>query len=132
MRFDLPAPQDDTEPFWAAARAHRLVVRRDRRSGRHFFYPRAFDPQTWSADVEWVEVSGRATLHTYSVVRQNDLPPWPSRVPYVVAIVELEEGPRLMTNIVGCEPGDLEIGMPLVVAWEERSGELTVPVFRPA
>lgn len=132
MRFDLPAPQEDTEPFWAAAREHRLVVCRERSTGRHFFYPRSFDPATWSTDVEWVEVSGRATLVTYSVVHQNDLPPWHERVPYVVAIVELDEGPRLMTNIVGCDPGALRIGMPLQVVWRDLGEGYTVPDFTPA
>lgn len=105
---------------------------RNRESGEHFFYPRPFDPTTWSNEVEWVEVSGRATLYTYSIVRENDLPPWPDRVPYVAAIVELVEGPRMMTNLVDCDFRALAIGMPLEVAWRDLDDEFTVPVFRPA
>lgn len=132
MRFDLPTPDDATKPFWEAAREHRLVVMRSRATGRHFFYPRPFDPQTWSTAVEWVEVSGRATLYTWSIVRENDLPPWPERVPYVAAIVELEEGPRLMTNVVECDFDELEIDMPLEVVFRDLDDGLTAPVFRPA
>jgi uncharacterized OB-fold protein len=132
VRFDLPSPQAETQPFWDAARDGRLLVMRNRTTGRHYFYPRPFDPETWSDDVEWVEVSGRAHLYTYAVVRRNDLPPWPERVPYVAAIVELEEGPRMMTQVVGCDVDDLEIGMPLEVAFRELTDEVTVPVFRPA
>ncbi len=70
----------------------------------------------WSTNVEWVEASGRATLYTWSVVRRNDLPPFPERVPYVAAVVDLDEGPRMMTNVVDCEFDALEVGMALEVA----------------
>ena len=75
----------------------------------------------WSTNVEWVEASGRATLYTWSVVHRNDLPPFPERVPYVAAVVDLEEGPRMMTNVVDCEFDALEIGMPLEVVFQETS-----------
>jgi uncharacterized OB-fold protein len=131
VRFDLPSPQAETQPFWDAARERRLLVMRSRATGRHFFYPRPFDPQTWSGDVEWVEASGRARLYTYSVVRQNDLPPWPERVPYVAAIVELEEGPKMMTQVVDCAFDALEIGMALEVDFRDLTDDVTIPVFRP-
>lgn len=132
VRFDLPSPDAEQLPYWEAAREGRLVVMRERVTGRHYMYPRPFDPVTWSTDVEWVEVSGRATLYTWSVVHRNDLPPWRERVPYVAAIVDLEEGPRLATNVVGCAPDALSVGMALEVAFEPRGDEWTVPVFRPA
>jgi len=82
--------------------------------------------------VSWEEASGDAVLYTWSVVHQNDLPPFPERVPYVAAVVDLAEGPRLMTNVVECDPGALAVGMALRVAYEDRTDELTVPVFTPA
>jgi uncharacterized OB-fold protein len=82
--------------------------------------------------VVWEDASGKASLYTYSVVYQNDLPPFPERVPYVAAIVELEEGPRLMTNVVDCPFDRLQIGMDLEVAYRQESDEITLPVFRPA
>lgn len=72
-RFDLPAPDPETQPFWDAARAGRLLIRRCRDCGRFHFYPRPFCPVCWSTNVEWVEAGGGATLYTWSVVRRNDL-----------------------------------------------------------
>ena len=131
-RYDLPIPDLETEPYWAAARDHKLLIKRCRGCERAFFYPRPFCPHCWSDDVDWEEASGRATLYTWSVVRQNDLAPWPTRVPYVAAVVDLEEGPRMLTNVEGCEPEALEVGMALQVAFREETEELTLPVFVPA
>ena len=132
MRFDLPTPDLEQQPYWDAARDGRLLVRRCDACGAHHFYPRPFCPTCWSPDVSWVEASGRATLYTYSVVHTNDLPPFPERVPYVAEIVELDEGPRMMTNVEGCEPETLSIGMALDVAFRAISDDVTIPVFRPA
>ena len=65
-------------------------------------------------------------------MRRNDLPPFNERVPYVAAVVDLDEGPRMMTNVEGCDEPDLEIGMPLVVDFRVETDEVTVPIFRPA
>ncbi len=76
---------------------------------------------------------GRATPYTWSVVYVNDLPPFPDRLsPNVAAVVDLEEGPRVMTNIVDCDPADLRIGMDLVVDFRSLTDDITAPVFRPA
>ena len=80
----------------------------------------------------WEDASGRATLYTYSTVYVNDLPPFSERLPYVAAVVELDEGPRVMTNIVGCEPQALRVGMPVQVRFVELTPEVTAPVFTPA
>jgi uncharacterized OB-fold protein len=132
-RFDLPNPDAETKPFWDAARAGRLLIRRCNSCGATTFYPRAFCPKCWSGDVDWIEASGRATLYTWSVVHVNDLPPFPERVPYVAAIVTLEEGPRMMTNVIGCEFDDLAAGMALRVTYRPISDEppVTIPVFEP-
>src|SRR5207244_11178627 len=130
-RFDLPAPDPETQPFWDAAREGTLLIRRCGDCGRFHFYPRPFCPVCWSSNVERVEASGRATLYTWSVLRRNDLPPFPERVPYVAAVVALDEGPRGTTNVVDCEFDVLEIGMPLEVLFQEISEDVTIPVFRP-
>jgi uncharacterized protein len=132
MRFDLPTPDNETRPFWDAAREERLLIQRCSRCGRHQFYPRPFCHVCWHDEVEWVEACGRATLYTWSVVHVNDLPPFPERVPYVAAVVELEEGPRMMTNIVDCDFGDLRAGMPVEVTFRPTSDEFMLPLFRPA
>lgn len=131
-RFDLPAPDAETLPWWDACSEGRLLVKRCLDCGEAHFYPRPFCPACWSDAVEWEEASGRATLYTWSVVHHNDLPPWNEQVPYVAAVVALSEGPRMTTNVVNCDPEALSVGMPLRVAFEERTGEWTVPVFEPA
>ena len=132
MRFDIPTPDLETQPFWDGLREGRFLIRHCNTCGEDFFYPRPFCPQCWSADVAWKTASGRATLYTYSIVHQNDLPPFGERVPYVAAIVELEEGPRVMTNVEGCEHDAIHIGMPLVVDFKPLTDDVTIAVFRPA
>jgi uncharacterized protein len=132
VRTDLPTPDPSTEAYWQAASGGTLLIKRCDACGRHHFYPRPFCPHCWSDRVDWVAASGRATLYTYSVVRTNGLPPFADRVPYVAAIVELEEGPRMMTNVIDFDEDDLRIGMDLTLAWRPLEGELTAPVFRPA
>jgi uncharacterized OB-fold protein len=82
--------------------------------------------------VAWEDASGRATLYTWSIVRQNDLPPFNEKVPYVAAVVDLDEGPRMMTNVVGCDHDDLAVGMALMVDFEDIGEGFHIPVFRPA
>ena len=132
VRFDLPAPDFDTQAWWDATAEHRLLVKRCGSCGRAHFYPRPFCPHCWSADVHWETATGAATLYTYSIVRVNDLPPFPERVPYVAAVVELAEGPRMMTNVVDCELDALEIGMALAVQFRDVGDDVTIPVFAPA
>jgi uncharacterized OB-fold protein len=126
LRHDLPEPDAFTRPYWEAAAQGRLLLRRCADCGRPHHYPREFCPHCWSDNVTWEPASGRATLYTWSVVHRNDLPPFGERVPYVAAVVDLAEGPRMMTEIV--EPGTtgLRAGMAVEVAF--RDG---VPVFRP-
>lgn len=132
MRFDLPSPDDETRPFWDAAREGRLLIRRCDGCGQAHFYPRPFCPRCWGDAVRWEDACGRATLYTWSVVCVNDLPPFPERVPYVAAMVDLEEGPRMMTNVVDCDFDRLAVGMPLVVRFRPVSDDVTIPVFAPA
>ena len=132
MRFDLPQPDLETQPFWDAAREGRLLIKHCNACGEYHFYPRPFCPKCWSDDVEWFEASGKATLYTWSVVHRNDLPPFGERVPYVAAVVDLAEGPRMMTNVVDCEFDALTVGMELEAVFHPTSDEVTIVQFRPA
>jgi uncharacterized OB-fold protein len=129
----IPVPTPETRPFWDAARRHELHLQRCRSCGEHIFYPRAACPHCLSADLEWRRVSGRGTLHTFTVVHRGQRD-FPLGAPYVIAIVALEEGPRLMTNLVGVEadPARITIGMPVEVVFEDVSPEIALPRFRPA
>jgi uncharacterized OB-fold protein len=128
----IPMPTPETQPYWDGARAGELRVQRCNACREHYFYPRPFCPRCGSADVAWVAVSGRARLHSY-VISHRAAPGFEDEAPYAIAVVALEEGPRLMTNIVDVEntPEHLVLDMELEVAFQER-GDQCVPVFRPA
>lgn len=128
-RVDLPEVDAFSRTYWEAAAEGRLLVRRCGACGRAHHYPREFCPYCWSEDVRWERASGRATLYTWSVVHRNDLPPFGERTPYVAAVVDLDEGPRMMTEVVDCDGGGLRVGMGLEVDFRE-AGEFRVPVFR--
>ncbi|MFI9171956.1 Zn-ribbon domain-containing OB-fold protein [Streptomyces lincolnensis] len=124
-RFDVPETDAFTRTYWDAAARGQLLIRHCGACGRFHHYPREFCPHCWSEQVTWEPASGRATLYTWSVVHRNDLPPFDDRTPYVAAVVDLAEGPRMMTEIVECAHDALRAGMELEVAFREG-----VPVFR--
>lgn len=129
----LPTATPETRPFWDAARRHELQLQRCRACATFVFYPRAACPRCLGGDLEWQRVSGRGTLHTFTVVHRGQKG-FPLGSPYVLAVVELAEGPRLMTNLVGVEPDParIHIGMPVEVAFEDVTPEVALPRFRPA
>ena len=136
---DRPEPDAFTRPYWEAAAEGRLLLRRCGGCGRAHHYPREFCPYCWSEDVAWEHASGDAVLYTWSVVHINDLPPFRDRLPYVAAVVDLAEGPRMMTALVDCDPLTLRIGMALHVSFptgvaQEAGGSAptAAPVFAPA
>ncbi|OKK16839.1 nucleic acid-binding protein [Streptomyces sp. CB00455] len=133
-RHDLPEADDFTRPYWDAAAEGRLLLRRCAQCGRAHHYPREFCPHCWAGEdrVLWETASGRATLYTWSVVHRNDLPPFGARVPYTAAVVDLAEGPRMMTQVVDCPAPQLRIGMPLEVGFGQLADGVWIPVFRPA
>jgi uncharacterized OB-fold protein len=128
-RIGTPTP--DTQPYWDAARNHQLALPECLSCRRFYFYPRDHCPVCSGREVRWRAVSGRGFLYTY-VIAHHPAPGFEADAPYVIAVVELEEGPRMMANIVGIEPDPalLELDMPLEVVFTER-GPMTVPNFRP-
>jgi len=131
-RFDLPTTDTETQAFWDGLKEGKFLIRHCNSCGDNHYYPRPFCPTCWNEDVVWAEASGRGKIYTYSVVHVNDLPPFNERVPYVAAIVELEEGPRVMTNIEGLPFDELRADLPVVVEYKAISDDVTIPVFRPA
>jgi uncharacterized protein len=128
----VPEPTPDTRPFWDGCARGQLMLQRCRACGKPYFYPRAVCPACGSTDVEWFAASGRATLYSY-VINYRPAPGFEADAPYAIAVVELAEGPRLMTNIVGVPntPEDLVLDMALEVTFEPR-GDISLPVFAPA
>lgn len=131
-RADLPTVDDASRPYWAAAASGALLIAKCADCGALHHYPRPFCPSCWSENVSAIESSGRGTLYTYSTVFVNDLPPFKEHLPYVAALVELDEGPRLMTRIVDCDPADLAVGMAVTAAFQDIDDSYTAIVFRPS
>ena len=134
--FHLPVPDVETQPFWDAAAEGRLVYQHCSSCGHDYHYPRARCPRCWSDALEWRQSGGRGTVYTYSIVHENPMPPFRDRVPYAVGIVELAEGPRMMTSFVDTALDQMHVGMEVEVVFEaegvDENGEggITVPRFR--
>ncbi len=126
-----PTPDADSAPYWAAARDGHLLVQRCTACGHTQLYPRD-RCLVCRGPVEWVEASGRGTVYSFTVIRQNYSRPFRDWIPYVVALVDLEEGPRVMTNIVECEPDAVRIGMAVRARFEPVSDEAGIALFAPA
>jgi uncharacterized protein len=128
-----PLPQITREmtPFWEAARRHELMVQRCRGCGTHRFPARDICSHCLGRDAEWVSVSGRGTVFSHAVMHQVYHPGFAGEVPYAVVVIELEEGARLVSNLIGCPPHGVRIGMPVEVAFEDVTPEVTLPKFRP-
>lgn len=126
-----PAPTPASAPYWEGLREHRLVAPRCRRCGTLFFYPRARCPACLSDGLDWEPLSGRGRIYSSTVVRQALHPAFVEEVPYVFAVVELDEGIRMPTNIVECDPEAVGPGDPVEVVFTAVDDELTLPLFRP-
>lgn len=126
----IPRPQldDDSRLFWEGARNHKLMIQYCNTCGKHIFYPRIICPHCFSDQVSWVEASGKGRIYSYTVV-QSAPPPFKEQVPYVVGIIELEEGVRMLSRIVG-ELNQIEIDKPVEVIFEKIDDELILPYFR--
>lgn len=127
-----PEPTPETLPYWEATRRGELCLPYCLSCEEYFFYPRPFCPSCLRSGLEWRKVSGRATLWTY-VINHRPSPGFEDEGPYAIAIVKLEEGPKMMSNIIGVDitPENLALDMPLEVAFDDRGSE-RVPVFKPA
>ena len=130
----LPVKQPESDFYWEKAQAHELWLRRCNACEHAYFYPRDFCPDCGSRDVSWVRASGRGTLHTFAIVHRAPVPAFRDRVPFVVAMVDLEEGGRIPTNLVDVEPDPehIKVGMAVEVAFLDLTDEISLPVFRPA
>jgi uncharacterized OB-fold protein len=131
----VPVPQGESDVYWDKAKEHELWLRSCNECGNAYFYPRDISPCCFSKDTTWVQASGNATLFTYAIVHRAPHPGWyPDGVPFVPAIVELEEGPKMATNIVIDDPTpeNLQIGMPLKVVFEDITDKIALPKFAPA
>ena len=126
----LPKPTPESKPYFDGLKEHKLMVQRCRECDETYFYPRPFCPSCFSFDVEWFQASGKGTLYSFVI---NHRPPPGFDAPYVIAVVELEEGPRMMTNLIGIEPDPelVNCDMPVEIVYDDVTEEVTLPKFRP-
>lgn len=129
-KFFMGAPEE-SEPFFDATRQQRLLIQKCTGCSEHQFYPRKICIHCGSPDVEWVQASGRGTVHTYTVIHQQGMPGWREQVPYVAAVIDLEEGVRMTSNVVDTDPASVTVGMPVEVTFVDE-GMYVLPRFRPS
>ena len=127
----LPQVGPDMAPFFEAAHRHELVVQRCSRCGTLRFPARTICSRCLSREAGWVPVSGRGAVFSFAVMHQAIHPGFAAEVPYAVVVIELEEGPRLLSNLVDCPIEKIRIGLPVEVVFEQAAPELTLPKFRP-
>jgi uncharacterized OB-fold protein len=130
-RKPLPQPTPISKPFWEAARRHVLSIQCCGKCGKYVFYPRSLCPHCGGGELAWTEVSGRGEVYSFTVARRPTMFAFQDEVPYVIAIVELEEGPRMTTNIVGCDPDSVRVGMRVEAVFDDVSDEIALVKFRP-
>ena len=128
----LPAPTLETRPYWDGCKRHELRIQRCAACGQYQFYPRIYCTRCFDDRVEWVTASGRATVASFTIVRRPVSPAFAQDVPYVVALVTLDEGPSMMTNIIGCPPEQVAIGMRVMATFDDWNEEISIAKFRPA
>jgi uncharacterized OB-fold protein len=127
----LPRPSEDSAPFWDAAFRGELRMQQCAACGHIRFPPALLCARCLSDGSEWVRLSGRGTVYSWIVVHQSQHPAFNADVPYNVAIIELEEGPRLHTNVIECANERIHIGMPVEVAFVKVSDDTALVKFRP-
>jgi uncharacterized OB-fold protein len=135
MELDRPLPQPMTpeaKPYWEGARDGKLMIPKCRACGRAFMYPRVLCPFCASRDIAWIQASGRGRLYSFEIAHQILNKAFKVKTPVVLAMVELEEGPRLLTNLVDVEPDPkkLRCDMPVEVVFAKLTDQVSLPMFR--
>jgi uncharacterized OB-fold protein len=129
-------PPDDLPrfhlPFWEALRRHEFRSQKCAGCGTLRFIPTEICARCGCRESDWALLSGKGRVHTYTVVHRGPTPAYQSDAPYVIVHVELEEGPRAISNLLGCDPREVRIGMPVEIVFEEVSEDWTLFKFVPA
>ena len=131
--YQKPLPQIDevSRPYWEAAKRHQLALQKCQACGYYRYPPGDTCPRCLSGSLMWVKASGRGTVYTWTVFHKVYHPAFAGEAPYAVVAVELEEGPRLLTNLVDCKIDDIKVGMPVEVVFDDVTEDITLPKFRP-
>ena len=131
FRQPLPIPNEDSSEYWDGTRKNKLLLQHCDQCGKYRFPPQHLCPDCWSDRSEWVEAAGKGEVYTFAVARRAIKPDWNEKIPYVTALVQLDEGPKIFTNIVECAPEDVTIGMRVKVIFDHVNEEIALPKFVP-
>lgn len=127
----LPNPTPFSKPFWDGAKRHELLIQKCQDCQKFVFYPKVICPFCLSYNLEWIKASGRGRVYTYSVVYSYAPTEFSDDIPYIIAVIELEEGVRMMSNIVECRPEEVKCDMDVEAIFQDVTEEITLPKFRP-
>ncbi|MDZ7830157.1 MAG: Zn-ribbon domain-containing OB-fold protein [Desulfobacterales bacterium] len=128
----MPVVSPWAQPFWDGTREEKLMLQKCSDCAKFIFYPRIVCPHCFSDNLEWAQSSGKGTVYSYTVVENNAPSFFQDEMPFVVALIRLQEGVQMMSNIVSCEPSEVYCDMPVEVTFDKVSEEFTLPKFRPA
>lgn len=126
----FPHPTVETAPYWEGCRNHKLLIQQCKDCGHSQFYPRIICTNCMSDNVDWVPASGKGKVISYTIMHRAITKAYLAEAPYVIALIELNEGPTMMSNVVQCDPESVSIGMDVEVIFEDWSEEISVPKFR--
>ena len=135
LQRPLPPPMTpEAMPYWEGLREEKLMLPKCDDCGKAFFYPRIACPHCHSRNVGWIQASGKGKLYSFEIAHRSLNPAFKIEAPYVLAMIELEEGPRMMSNLIDIEPDPavIKCDMPVEVVFEKQTDEVTLPLFRPA
>jgi uncharacterized OB-fold protein len=128
----LPTPNPFSRPFWEATKRHQLVLQKCDKCGTVRYYPRPRCPECLSAEATWTEMSGHGTVYSFTIVHRPLARWFAAKVPLVCAVIELDEGVRMMSDVENIDPEDVRIGLPVRVIFDDVDEEITLPKFEPA
>jgi len=126
----LPVSNADSLPYWSAARERRLLIRKCNACESLHFMPRYLCPVCWSDQLEWIDSKGSGSVHSFTIIRRAPMSAFGARVPYVVALIELDEGPRMMANVLGEDALSVGIGDRVSVTFEDRGDGAMLAQFK--
>ncbi len=132
-KIEKPIPESNswTQPFWDAVHERRLIIQQCTDCGEKIFYPRLICTACFSQNLEWIEASGKGTVYTFTIVVNNAPSAFLEDMPYIIAVIKLDEGVQMLSNIVECDPDQVYCDMPVEVTYKKINDEYTLPVFKP-
>jgi uncharacterized OB-fold protein len=133
MAYEKPLPviNEDNAPYWKYCRNHELRMQKCTDCGYIRFPPSIVCPRCNSMEAEWTQLSGRGNVYSYVIYHMAYHPSYKEDIPYTVAIIQLEEGPRMESNIINCKDEDIQIDMPVEVCFDDVTDDFSLPKFRP-